>query len=97
MREKMPIEEIRSELEALRGEIGRIGGLGIPSVKGHSDWGAHGKWSSYSKALMGDFDLSTKIGIPTTAAQLDKVITETTSTRFLEVAKSLRDMIAEKK
>lgn len=97
MAERTSIEEIRNELQALRGEIARIGKIEIGLAKAHSDWSAHGRWSSGSKALLGDFDLTTRIGLPETAAQLDKIISETTSTRFLEVAKSLKEMLVEKK
>lgn len=97
MPEKIAIEEIRKELQALRGEFARIGEIAISFAKAHSDWSAHARWSSGCSALLGQFDLSTSIGLPTTSTQLDKIISETTSTRFLEVAKSLKDMLIEKK
>lgn len=87
---------IVKELQALKTEIGKIGQFTIPMAKDHGDWSAHGKWSSGSKALLGDFDLTTKIGQPTSKAQLDQIIMEASSSRFLEVAKSLQSMIGEK-
>ena len=87
---------ILQELQALRTEMGRFIIPGIGFSKDHSDWSAHAKWSSGSKNLLGDFDLTARIGLPSTAAQLDKIIADTSSTRFLEVAKSLQDMVVEK-
>ncbi|TVL96629.1 MAG: hypothetical protein CV087_23525 [Candidatus Brocadia sp. WS118] len=93
--EKIPIEEIRTELQSIRGELARFGSFLTPFVKDHSDWSAHGKWSSGHKNLLGDFSLSTRIGLPSSTQQLDKIISESSSTRFLEVAKSLGDLLIE--
>lgn len=92
----MVAEDIYKELKTLQEEVARMKGMSMPFTAAHTDWSAHAKWSSGSRELLGDFDLSTKIGLPATAAQLDKIIAETTSTRFLEVARSLKEMLAEK-
>lgn len=87
---------ILQELQSLRTEMGRFVVPGIGFAKDHSDWSAHADWSSGSKNLLGDFNLSTRIGLPSTTAQLDNIIADSSSVRFLEVVKSLQDMIVEK-
>lgn len=83
--------EIRQQLESLRAEVGRVAAGGIYAAS-HSDWSAHGRWSSGSKELQGELSISTHLGqaIP---EQVQKVISDSSSERFLEVARSLRDMM----
>ena len=90
--QEISTEEIRSELVSLRTEIGRLG-----FAKAHSDWSAHADWSSSSKALEGQFSLATKIGNPAEAIQLEKIMNDASSDRFLEVAKSLNSLLKESK
>ncbi|MCU0286448.1 MAG: hypothetical protein MUF15_08610, partial [Acidobacteria bacterium] len=94
MAERTTNESILNELRSLHDDIRSIRVSETEFDQEHSDWGAHAKWSSGAQALLGDFDISTKIGLPGNRSQLDRIITDSSSSRFLEVAKSLRDMIA---
>jgi len=96
-------EEIRNELAAIRAEISRVpaGFSAIAALmKDHSKWSAHGDWSSGSEALAGRFSLSSELGQPRTVERaterLDKVLSDVSSERFMEVAKSLRSVLMEK-
>ena len=90
----MSTEEIRKELGVLRTEIGRVAGVSAAMLaRAHSDWSAHGDWSSSSKYLEGQFRLTTKIGNPVDTVQLERIVSDSSSERFLEVAKSLNNML----
>lgn len=91
----MSTEEIRRELAALHTEIRMMGPTAALLAKSHSDWSAHGDWSSSSKALEGKFSLATKIGNPEGAIQLERIINDASSERFVEVAKSLNTILKE--
>ena len=84
------LESIRSGLK--RGRLGNIAaGIGEKAI-----WGSWGSWGSSSARLPGDFSVETVLGNPDTSAQLSQAMESASSEKFLEVAKSLSDLLERK-
>lgn len=98
MEERIRIEDIGRELRSLRSDVARatMGMEFFAAAKKHSDWSAHGNWSSSSKKIEGAFDLATKLGTPDRPEHLELLINEASSEKFISVAKNLSQIISEK-
>lgn len=84
-------DDIVKELQALRTE------LQASSIARDSEWSAHAKWKSSSKFLDGEFALTSHLAKPQDRDQLNNLITESSSEAFVNVARSLSSLMAEKK
>lgn len=82
---------ILNELQLLKRQITDLG-----SIVKSSTWSAHADWASSSSNLAGNINLSTQLGkdAATTKDQLDAVIRDSSSERFLEIAKELSSIIS---
>ncbi len=84
-------EEVRLELAALRSELGQK----LASPIADTEWSAHANWKSSSR-VFDDYDFSSRLRLPEKVdvhPLLERVINDSSSDRFLEVANSLKTMM----
>lgn len=87
-------EEILRELGSLRAEIVRVPErIGLIGAGKHSDWSAHGKWSS-SSAQPRVFELTTSLRETEDARStlVERLVSDASNERLLSIVKSLNEM-----
>lgn len=90
------IEEVNNELAAIRADVENLR-VATPIMRASSEWSAHGQWKSSSSRLLGDFGVSSRLRLPENTElhpQMETVIRDVSSDRFLEIAKSLKKELA---
>lgn len=94
MAEPNNTEAILGELGSMRRELRSAAGLarGVERAAWGS-WGSWGSWSASSAKLPGSFSVETAIGNPDSREQLEEVIRDASSDKFIEVAGSLVKMM----